>query len=57
MLEEIFNELYRKSNSLYSIPPKTKEKKTDLYIPHTDGEKDDQYEVKLQMQPFVLETQ
>ena len=47
MLEEIFNELSRKSNTLYSIPPKAKEKKTDLLIPLTDEEKVDQYKAKL----------
>ena len=40
---------------LYPITPGAKEECTDLLIPLTDGEKDDQYKAKLQMQPFILE--
>ena len=39
------------------VPPKAREKQIELLIPLTDGEKVDQYEAKLQMQPFVSEAQ
>ena len=47
----------RQSNTLYPIPPEAREKHTDLLIPLTDGEKEDEYEVELQMQPFLPEAQ
>ena len=46
-VEEIFNELTRQSNTLYPIPLEAKEKKTNILIPLTDGEKVDQYKDEL----------
>ena len=56
-VDEIFNELPRQSNTIYPIPHEAREKQTNLLIPLTDGENADQYEVELQMQPFVPKAQ
>ena len=55
MVDEIFNELCRQSNTLYPIPAEARENHTDLLIPLTDREKADQYKVKVQMEPFIPE--
>ena len=56
-VEELFNEITRYSNTIYPIPPTSKAKQTDILIPLTNEEKVDQYEVKLQMFPFILKVQ
>ena len=57
MVDEIFSEMARQSNTINPVPPEAREKCTNLLIPLMDGEKVEQYEVELQMHPFMLEAQ
>ena len=53
----MFGELSRQSNTFTLVPPEARELQIDLLLPLIDGEKADQHEVELQMQPFVSKAQ
>lgn len=53
IVDQIFGELTRESNTITPIPAEAREIQVDLLLPLTDREKVEHHEAKLQMQSFV----